>query len=442
VLATQNPVDLDYKGLSNAGTWFLGRLQTERDKARVLEGLEGASAAAGAQFDRGKMEKILAGLGNRVFLMNNVHDDHPVVFQSRWALSFLRGPIDRDQIASLMAEKKNAMPASEGPAIAMLGKNSAGGSHPVLPPGINETFVVRQTSLLGDAKLLYRPGLLASVRVRFAQAAAGIDTQQDMTVFLPAVDKVSPSMFDDATIEIEEEPEQQEHPDNEGGFATLPVDLNRAKTFTDLQSALKDYIYKNQKLSLWKFAELKETSQPGETEGDFRARIAHRMKEERDLAVEKLRSKYAPKMTTVQEQLRKAMQKVEKEKLEVKNQSMQAGVTVVTSILGAVFGRKLTSAANMGKIATGARTAGRLGAQKQDVALAEESVEAITARMEKLDQQFQDEATALLEGAAAENLKLDETNISPKKTDITINNFVLCWTPWIVNEKGDAEQAW
>ena len=442
VLATQNPVDLDYKGLSNAGTWFLGRLQTERDKARVLEGLEGASAAAGAQFDRGKMEKILAGLGNRVFLMNNVHDDHPVVFQSRWALSFLRGPIDRDQIASLMAEKKSGMPASEGPAIAMLGKNSAGGSHPVLPPGINETFLVRQTSLLGDAKLLYRPGLLASVRVRFAQAAAGIDTQQDMTVFLPAVDKVSPSMFDDATIEIEEEPERQEHPDNEGGFATLPADLNRAKTFTDLQSALKDYLYKNQKLSLWKFAELKETSQPGETEGDFRARIAHRMKEERDLAVEKLRSKYAPKMTTVQEQLRKAMQKVEKEKLEVKNQSMQAGVTVVTSILGAVFGRKLTSAANMGKIATGARTAGRLGAQKQDVALAEESVEAITARMEKLDQQFQDEATALLEGAAAENLKLDETNISPKKTDITINNFVLCWTPWIVNEKGDAEQAW
>ena len=249
-------------------------------------------------------------------------------------------------------------------------------------------------------------------------------------------------MFDDATIEIEEEPEQQEHPDNEGGFATLPTDLNRAKTYTDLQSALKDYIYKNQKLSLWKFAELKETSQPGETEGDFRARIAHRMKEERDLAVEKLRSKYAPKMTTVQEQLRKAMQKVEKEKLEAKNQSMQAGVTVVTSILGAVFGRKLTSAANMGKIATGARTAGRLGAQKQDVALAEESVEAITARMEKLDQQFQDEATTLLEGAAAENLKLDETNISPKKTDITINNFVLCWTPWIVNEKGDAEQAW
>ncbi|MCA9086899.1 MAG: ATP-binding protein, partial [Planctomycetaceae bacterium] len=73
VLATQNPVDLDYKGLSNAGTWFIGRLQTERDKARVLDGLEGASAAAGHAFDRRQMEVILSGLGSRVFLLNNVH---------------------------------------------------------------------------------------------------------------------------------------------------------------------------------------------------------------------------------------------------------------------------------------------------------------------------------------------------------------------------------
>src|SRR5690606_12942136 len=83
VLATQNPVDLDYKGLSNAGTWFLGRLQTERDKLRVLEGLEGASAAAGASFNRQQMEALLASLGNRVFLMNNVHEDQPVLFQDR-----------------------------------------------------------------------------------------------------------------------------------------------------------------------------------------------------------------------------------------------------------------------------------------------------------------------------------------------------------------------
>lgn len=438
VLATQNPVDLDYKGLSNAGTWFLGRLQTERDKARVLEGLEGASAKAGAHFDRSKMEKILSGLGNRVFLMNNVHDDHPVVFQSRWALSFLRGPVDRDQISKLMAEKKAASESSDLPTTTILGDHAQGGTHPVLPPEIVETFVVRGGSLLGDAKLLYRPGLLASIRVRFAQATAGIDIQQDMTMFLPAVEKVAPTMFDQATIDDAEEPEQQEHPDSDGAFETLTPELAKLKTYTELKSALKDYVYKNQKLKIYKFAELKETSKPGESEGDFRARMAHRMKEERDLAVEKLRGKYASRLATIQEQHRKAIQKVEKEKLQSKNQTMQAGVTVMTSILGAVLGRKLSA----GSIASGTRAAGRLGAGKQDVAQAEESVEAIEARYDKLNQQFEEEAKQLMDGAAAENLKLDESSIAPKKTDITIDKLVLCWTPWIVDAKGEAQQAW
>ena len=108
MLTTQNPVDLDYKGLANTGTWFLGRLQTERDKARVLEGLESASAAAHGQFDRAKLDTLLSGLSQRIFLMNNVHEDGPVVFESRWAMSYLRGPLTRDQIKKLMDGKRPA----------------------------------------------------------------------------------------------------------------------------------------------------------------------------------------------------------------------------------------------------------------------------------------------------------------------------------------------
>ena len=116
VLATQNPVDLDYKGLANTGTWFIGRLQTERDKARVLEGLEGAAAGAGSRFDRGRMEETLAGLGNRIFLMNNVHEDGPEVFESRWAMSYLRGPLTRKQIKTLMEGRKATVPPGATPA--------------------------------------------------------------------------------------------------------------------------------------------------------------------------------------------------------------------------------------------------------------------------------------------------------------------------------------
>src|SRR5687767_11346439 len=111
VLATQNPVDLDYKGLGNCGTWFIGRLQTERDKARVLDGLEGATAQSGggaAGFDRAEMERVLGSLGSRVFLMNNVHDDGPVVFETRWVMSYLRGPLTRQQIKQLTAGQRGA----------------------------------------------------------------------------------------------------------------------------------------------------------------------------------------------------------------------------------------------------------------------------------------------------------------------------------------------
>ena len=108
LLATQNPVDLDYKGLSNTGTWLIGRLQTERDKMRVLEGLEGAAASTGTKFDRQSMEETLAGLGSRIFLMNDVHEDAPEIFETRWAMSYLRGPVTRNQIKLLMDPRRSA----------------------------------------------------------------------------------------------------------------------------------------------------------------------------------------------------------------------------------------------------------------------------------------------------------------------------------------------
>ena len=103
VLSTQNPVDLDYKGLSNAGTWFIGRLQTERDKARLMDGLEGASQ--GSASDRKALEATISGLGKRQFLLHNVHEDQDVVFQTRWAMSYLAGPLTRDQIRAEIREE-------------------------------------------------------------------------------------------------------------------------------------------------------------------------------------------------------------------------------------------------------------------------------------------------------------------------------------------------
>ena len=196
VLATQNPVDLDYKGLANTGTWFIGRLQTERDKARVLEGLEGAAASSVKKFNRQGMEEALAGLGNRVFLMNNVHEDAPEVFQTRWTLSYLRGPLTRTQIKSVMEPLR--------PAVGVRGKVVRGRkpeNHRLTrimphlsPAGLYCPRMCRSILFLSEAAnragsaLIYQPMLLGASQVRVADSKAGVDVTQDVTVLVPISD--------------------------------------------------------------------------------------------------------------------------------------------------------------------------------------------------------------------------------------------------------------
>src|SRR5512138_3708410 len=178
VLSTQNPVDLDYKGLSNAGTWFLGRLQTERDKMRVIEGLEGASAAAGKTFDKQAMEATLAGLGHRVFLMNNVHEDAPILFETRWTLSYLRGPLTKKQIQVLMAPRKGALAAAAPTLLAAATPvlpAATTGSRPPVPAGVREAFLPCRGAAGAGERLIYRPALLGTAKLHFVDAKARVD---------------------------------------------------------------------------------------------------------------------------------------------------------------------------------------------------------------------------------------------------------------------------
>ena len=226
VLATQNPVDLDYKGLSNAGTWFLGRLQTQRDKDRVLEGLEGASTAAGHAFDRKKMDEILSGLGNRVFVMNNVHDDQPVVFQTRWALSYLRGPLTREQIQSPDGGSQaghpgrprrpgshgRPRPSSRPPSSTPTPTSVSGGDRPVVPPDVPAFFVPRRGSLKPGESLLYRPAILGVARLHYADKKAGIDHWETLALVERVDDEMPAELwsesepFDDGVPELDKAP--------------------------------------------------------------------------------------------------------------------------------------------------------------------------------------------------------------------------------------------
>jgi hypothetical protein len=446
VLATQNPVDLDYKGLSNCGTWLLGRLQTERDKLRVLDGLEGASTAAGAKFDRATMERTLSGLGSRVFLMNNVHEDEPIVFQSRWALSYLRGPLTREQISRLMAERKeravgNALRGVPEAEATPTSRSIRTAERPVLPPDVTERFEAPDRKKLPQgASILYRPALLGQARLHFAQAASGVDFWQDVSLQLPIEEAVPAETW--ASAEAPKEPLKLEsQPEKGASFAALPGELSRPKRYAELATALKDYLYRNRKLKLWKSPALKATSAPDESEAEFRIRMSQAGREQRDAQVEKLRQKYAPKIATLAERIRKAEIKVEKEKSQANQQSLSAVLSIGSSIVGALFGRKLVSATNLGRAATSARAAGRIARERQDISDAAEGVEVLQQQRDDLEAECKAETEKIQAAFAADSLVLEEVLIQPKKSEINVSPVALVWIPQIVELEGTVESG-
>jgi hypothetical protein len=440
VLATQNPVDLDYKGLANCGTWFLGRLQTERDKLRVLDGLEGASAAAGTQFDRTEMDRLLSGLGNRVFLMNNVHEDHPVVFQSRWALSYLRGPLTRQQISQLMAEQKSAS-ANENRKDKQKPAQGGTSERPVLPPEIAERFVSRRANLPQGASVVYHPALLGQAKVHFAQSATGIDVWQDVSLLLP-VEKAVPEETWAKAEEPEDGVDVEVKPEDGAQYAALPGELTRGKRYDELAAALKDHLYRNRKLQLWKCPSLKQTSKAGESEAEFRIRLSQKAREERDEQVAALRQKYSPKIAAVEEQIRKAQIKVEKEKSQATEKTLSAAISIGTSVLGALFSRKLTSTGNISRAATSMRQASRIARERQDVSDATEGVGVLQQRQAAIEAEMQAAIDSIQADLAPDKLQLEEVLVQPKKSEINVSGVTLVWLPWIAKADGAAERAY
>ncbi len=458
VLATQNPVDLDYKGLANTGTWLIGRLQTERDKARVLEGLEGASSTAGKKFDKGRMEQTLAGLGNRIFLMNNVHEDEPVVFETRWCLSYLRGPLTRSQIKTLMDPIKSqrstvdgqsmkrgqpsAVGSQSGPASNDPIPLSVGSARPILPPDVSQHFVpIRGTKPEGN-ELVYAPMLLGSAVVRFADGKSGVEATQEVTVLVPMSegaltvnwDQSSPAQLTPADLE--------QSPQGTAKFLAPPAAAGKAKSYDLWNKEFGGWLYRTQKLELFKSPSAAQLSNPGESERDFRLRLQQSGREQRDKEGDSLRKKYAPKIAGLQERIRRAEQQKAKQQTEARSSQMQAAISVGASILGAFLGRKTISAANIGRATTAIRGAGRVLKESQDVGLAQENVAALQQQLTDLEAQFKAESETLVAANDPLQERLERVSLKPAKTNITVQVVLLAWTPQWRSSSGSMVPAW
>jgi len=450
VLATQNPVDLDYKGLANTGTWFIGRLQTERDKARVLEGLEGASAGAGQKFDRQRMEQTLAGLGSRMFLMNNVHEDAPVVFESRWCLSYLRGPLTRAQIKMLMAPYKASDQASASnqdkkrseKTVVSKPADMTGTQSPVLPPGIPYYFLPLRGTPSPNTMSIYRPMLLGVAQVGFVDKNTRIDSTQPCGWLIPMIDGPVTLDWDHAEATDVPVSDLESTPEPSVSFAPLPAVASQAKSYETWQKDFLNWLYRTQKLDVFRSPSSKVLSNPGETEREFRVRLQQLGREQRDQEMDRLRKTYTPKITALEERIRRAEQTKTREAEQAKAAYVQTAISVGATLLNALTGRKTITATTIGRATTAARGVGRSIKEAQDAARAGETIEALKAQRQDLDAQFKTETDALASRMDPLTENLETLSIKPTKTRISIQVVALAWVPYRQDHSGHVTAAW
>ena len=444
VFATQNPVDLDYKALSNMGTWFIGRLQTERDKARLLDGLE---SATGGGFNRSQIEKIISDLDSRVFLLNNTHEDTPEIFQTRWALSYLRGPLTRDQIKTLMEPAKDSDVSLSSAqtlktATASVAKEVASSQPPSLPPGLQQFYIPVRGRIPPACKLFYQPNLLGAAKIHFSDSKSKIDTSQSMVFTTRITDNAIPVLWDNAEPVDVPATDLEKSPQSGGQFSPLPSAANQAKNYPDWERDFLVWLYGSQRLDLLQSPSLKTTSNPGEGERDFRIRLQQIAREERDVKIEALREKYASKLATLQERKRKAEQAVEKQAEQAKKAKLDTALSVGATLLGAFTGRKVVSQSNISKAKSAMRGFSKSADEGQDVKRALETVQAIDSQIADLNAQFEADTAELESKIDPLTESLETISLKPKKTDIQVQLTTLTWMPYWKDEQDNISPAW
>ena len=313
---------------------------------------------------------------------------------------------------------------------------------PVLPPEISQFFVPIRSSQPDDTTLIYQPRLLASASVHYVQAKTKIDVLRDLTEFVPITDDPFPVDWDDVEDTEIDPDDLEKQPENGAKYSHVASAASNPKKYKKWEKDFKNWVYRNKALELWKSPTLKIASEPDESERAFRIRIQQLAHEQRDEEVERLRRKYAPKMATLEERIRRAEQAVEREAEQAKQQKMQTAISFGATLLSAFLGRKTMSRSSMGKATTAIRGVGRSMKEAKDVARAGDTVEALRQRLVDLDIQFQEDKDNLTTQWDEDAGDLESITVRPKKTNISITIVTLAWVPYWQDSSGDMTPAW
>lgn len=414
VLATQNPGDLDYKGLANCGTWFIGKLQTARDRSRVMEGLR---VASNDQIDIKGLEKLLSSTGNRTFILNSVYENQPLLFQTRWTMSYLYGPLTLAQIEKLTSHMDKE---EEEVKIEKRKKSPSSASKPSGPPGIPEFFIHR-TGKGGR----YTPLVGGIAKLHFVDTANKIDVWKKVCFLAPPSAKGQVD-WERGVAQNDWDQKLDTAPVPGSSFESLPSELMQEKTYKTLEKNFESSLYQNQTLTIYKAVDLKLTSKEDESEGDFRARVALALREKKDEIIQKLKDKYAEKIASLTEKVRRAQMKMAEKKQKAAMQKADTLLSAGTTVLETLFGKRITKR-TISKAGTSIQKVGRIGKESREADQAEANYKRYQLQLDELQGELKKEVDRMTENIDPEHLKIEAIEVRPRKSDIDVEQVALVW---------------
>ena len=433
VLSTQNPVDIDYKAITNAGTWMVGKLQTEQDKGRLLDGM----SASDGGVDISAISDTISALGKREFVLRRVGHSTPDVFTSRWAMSYLRGPLTRDQIRSVVGNDRPAaaVQATSGGISAANAAPIGDDQTPVMPEvaaGIPVRFVHPSAEWLhlysGNPNgTQFEAAAIARAKVRFDDEKAGLveDTEWECVLYPLAM---QPDASQNSAVDYDDRDLVTEAP--AGATFAIPEGAIDSKAYwNDIERGLVDNLVRTQSLNVSVNKALKLYSRSGESPEDFVARCKKSASDASDTEAAALRGKYEDKAKKLQDQLDLSQQRLEAAKSAEHTRAASAILSTAGSILGSFLGGRSNVGSIFGKVVSGAgRTAGA-ATSKQRADVVATKVSQLTNDLQSIEDELTTELSDISsrwDGVAAQ---IDTVPVSLEKTDVSVVQLVLAWIP-------------
>ena len=451
VLTTQNPVDLDYKGLTNAGTWFIGKLQTDRDKARVLEGLEGVVAEAGTLLDRGYLDRTISSLASRVFILHNANAGKPVLFQTRWAMSYLRGPLTRSQIRTLVkpakgnevespfaapaasaAPKQEALTAVQADYAPVQPRVNARVAQFFMPVAVTDDQAARTLGQravnVRATHLVYDPYLVGVVSILYGDAKGTALKPEDLGVLTPLPAANSLVEWKTALREALPARDLSPTPTREGLYASLPEGTTDSPAYTQFKNDLVEYLYREHTRTSWVHPGLELESKVNETERDFKERCQEEARKRRDAELKKLEQQYETQSKRLQANLEREEAELEQDEADYKGRKGEELLSAGETIVGMFMGRRRSTALSRAssKRRMTAKAKADVTESERTIAKLEKEIAALEQERDKALQEARDKWSDVA-------VQVQQAAIHPKKTDIRVQTFGLAWVPqWIL----------